>query len=254
MTLTANRDVDHYIDQELRSFQVAAGVHVRKGGFLGLTPGGYAHPLAAGDPFVGLAFEEMDNSDGADGAVSVRAYTLGDFGHALTGATAADIGRPVFASTDDTLTFSGAGNSYVGLAEDVPSADEIILRLDPGRGRIKTIVHAVEDLGAGADVAARAIHAFDADGRITAARVVNQASAAAGIDAGNTCVITLATSVGTVASGTFDATTPFPDANAAHDLGAIANAHAAAGEVLTVTVTNGATANPGSFLVAVDYV
>ncbi len=40
MALTANRDVDHYIDQELRSFQVAASAHLYKGGFVGLTSGG----------------------------------------------------------------------------------------------------------------------------------------------------------------------------------------------------------------------
>ena len=36
MALTANRQVDHYVDQELRSFQVAASAHVYKGAFVGL--------------------------------------------------------------------------------------------------------------------------------------------------------------------------------------------------------------------------
>ncbi len=133
MTLTANRDVDHYIDQELRSFQVAAGAHVYKGAFVGLTSGGYARPLNAADPFVGIAYEEMDNTGGADGDVSVRVYTLGDFGHPLSGATVADIGSAVYASADDTLTLTSAGNSYVGFAVDVPTTGEIILRFDPFR-------------------------------------------------------------------------------------------------------------------------
>ncbi len=84
MALTANREVDHYIDQELRSFQVAASAQLYKGGFVGLTSGGYARPLTAGDPIVGIAYEEMDNSSGADGDVAVRVYTLGDFGVTLT--------------------------------------------------------------------------------------------------------------------------------------------------------------------------
>ena len=254
MTLTDNREVDHYIDQELRSYPLGAGEHIYKGAFVGRPSAGYVRPLAAGDPFVGIAFEEMDNGDGADGGLSVRVYTLGDFGLPLAGAGPADVGRPVFASADDTLTISAAGNSMVGVVQDVPAAGEIILRIDPAAVRIKTVLHAVEDLAAGADVAARAMHAFDGDARIVGARIVNQATAAAGIDNGNTCVVTLATGAGTVASETFDSTTVFPAANTDHDLGVVSNAHVGAGEVLTVAVTNGATANPGPFLVAVDYV
>ena len=254
MALTANRDVDHYIDQELRSFQVAASAHLYKGGFVGLTSGGYARPLTAGDPIVGIAYEEMDNTSGADGDVSVRVYTLGDFGVTLTGAAVTDLGRPVFASADDTLTFTANNNSYVGIVQDFVAANEIILRIDPGRRQIKTVMHTVEDLAAGADIAARVIHAFETDGWIVSARVANQATAAAGIDNSNTCVITLATGAGTVVTETFDATTTFPAANTAQDLGSVSNAHVSSGGVLTLAVTNGATADPGPFLVEVDYV
>lgn len=130
MALTANRDVDHYIDQELRSLQLAAGAHVYKGAVVGLSTGGYAQPLTAGDPFVGVAYEEMDNTGGADGDKSVRVYTLGDFGHTLSGAAVTNIGDAVYASADDTLTFTSTSNSYVGYAIDVPTGGEIILRLE----------------------------------------------------------------------------------------------------------------------------
>jgi len=133
MALTANRDVDHYIDQELRSFKLAASAHVFKGGLVGITTGGYARPLVAGDAFVGIAYEEGDNSAGADGDLSVRVYTLGDFGHALAGAAMANVGDAVYASADDTLTFTSAGNSYVGVAVDAPSTGQILLRIDPFR-------------------------------------------------------------------------------------------------------------------------
>ena len=129
MALTANRDVDHYVDQELRSLQVAAGAHIYKGAFVGLSSG-YARPLVAGDRFVGIAYEEMDNTGGAAGAQSVRLYTLGDFGHALSGAAVTNIGSPVYASADNTLTFTSTSNSYVGYAVDVLATGEIILRLD----------------------------------------------------------------------------------------------------------------------------
>lgn len=254
MALTANRSVDHYIDQELRSLQVAAAAHVFKGALVGLSTAGFAKPLVAGDPFAGIAFEDIDNTAGADGDLAVRVYTLGDFGMSLTGADASGIGRPVFATADDALTFLGRGNTYVGMVQDIVTAGEIILRIDPAGRRIKTITHAVENLAAGADIPARAIHGFDKEGWITNARIVNQATAAAGIDNSNTCVITLATAAGTVADETFNATNPFPAANALTDLGTVTNAHVTAGSVLTLAVTNGPTADPGPFLVEVDFV
>ena len=129
MALTANRDVDHYVDQELRSFQVANAKHVYKGAFVGLATDGYAQPLAAGDPFVGIAYEEGDNTSGIDGDISVRVFTIGDFGLTLTGAAITDIGRAVFTSDDGTVTFDPAGNSFVGYVQDFITANEIVLRL-----------------------------------------------------------------------------------------------------------------------------
>ena len=129
MALTANREVDHYVDQELRSYPVAGSTHVYKGALVTLNVNGYAEPLAAGNSFVGLAYEELNNT-GSDGDVRVRVFTLGDFGHTLAGATAADVGRPVFAGADDTLTFTPGGNTFVGYVKDVVAANEIVLRVD----------------------------------------------------------------------------------------------------------------------------
>ncbi len=128
MALSTNREVDRYVDQELRSFKVAAGAHVYKGGIVGLS-GGYARALTAGDQCVGIAYEEADNSSGSNGDVSVRVFTLGDFLCDLTGAALTNIGDAVYASADDTLTFTSTDNSLVGVCVDVPEADKIILRL-----------------------------------------------------------------------------------------------------------------------------
>lgn len=254
MPLTANRDLDHYVDQELRTLSVAAAKHVYQGALVGVNANGYAQPLIAGDAFAGIAYEEADNSTGADGAKTLRVYTVGDFGHALAGATQSSIGRPVFAGADDTLTYSGTGNSYIGVTIDVPAAGQIIVRLDTSRGQIKTVMHQVEDLSAGADVALRAAHVFDSEGWLVAARVVNQAIAAAGIDNSNTCVVTVQNGAQTVVSSTFNLTNTFPAVNTSKDLGVLANVHVLAGGVLNVSVTNGTTANPGPFLIEVDYV
>ena len=131
MALSANREVDRYVDQELRSFPVKAQTHVYKGGFVGLDLNGYAQPLVAGNQAVGLAYEEIDNTSTTDGELSVRVFTEGDFAHALTGAALTNIGDAVYASADDTLTFTATANSLVGVCMDRPAVNEIILRLEP---------------------------------------------------------------------------------------------------------------------------
>lgn len=130
MALSANRQVDHYVDQELRSFQVAASAHVYKGAFVGLDSG-YARGLNAADQCVGVAYEESDNSSGSAGDVTVRVHTQGDFLHTLSGAALTNIGDAVYASADDTLTFTATSNSLVGFCMDVPETNKIILRLSP---------------------------------------------------------------------------------------------------------------------------
>src|SRR5438094_563847 len=124
MSLSANRDLPRFVDQELRSLKVKAAVHIYKGGFVGIDrASGYARPLSAGDSFAGVAYEEADNSSGSNGDVACRVYTQGDFQSVLTSAAITDIGKPMFASDDGTLTFAGGGAaSYVGRCVDVPSS------------------------------------------------------------------------------------------------------------------------------------
>lgn len=130
MALTANRELDRYVDQELRALPVKANAHIYKGALLGLSDG-YARGLVAGDAFAGIAYEEANNTGGADGAVSVRVYTGGDFEHTLASAARANNGAVVYASDDATLTLTASGNSPVGNQVDVPASNKIILRLRP---------------------------------------------------------------------------------------------------------------------------
>ncbi len=254
MALTASRNVENYVDQALRTLRVAASSKIFRGALIGLNSTGFARGLVAGDSFQGIAYEEKDNSAGAAGALTVRVLTIADIEHAVSGAAQADVGRPVFASADDTLTFVSAGNSYVGIAQDFVSSGLAIIRIDPNGALVKTITHAVENLGAGADIAARSIHSFNTDGWIVAARVVNQATASVGIDASNTAVVALANAAGAVASRTYNNTTVFPSPNIADSLGTLTNPHCPKGDVLTLAVTQGTTADAGPFLVEVDYV
>lgn len=132
MALTANSDVDHYVDQELRAFPVKGGVHIYKGALVGHC-GGFARPLLARDQFLGIAYEEMDNTEdsttGSDGDVLVRVYTQGDFGFPRPGVLAGDLGRQVYGSADDQVTFTPVGNSLLGRCMNVCEQEQIILRL-----------------------------------------------------------------------------------------------------------------------------
>ncbi len=128
MALTTNREVDRYVDQELRSLPVRGGARVYKGAFVGLS-GGYARPLVAGDPFAGIAYEEADNGTGSDGAVLVRVFTLGDFELPLVGAARANNRAALFASDDQALTGTASGNSFVGHQIDVPATNRVLLRI-----------------------------------------------------------------------------------------------------------------------------
>jgi hypothetical protein len=49
MALTANREINRYVDQELRSYRVAGGAHVFKGALVGVNrTTGFARPTPPG--------------------------------------------------------------------------------------------------------------------------------------------------------------------------------------------------------------
>ena len=138
MALTANRDVDHYVDQELRSLLVKGAVKIHKGAFVVIEESsGYAKPFVAGSGagtanlFIGIAYEEADNSGGSNGDVSVRVYTQGDFGLPISGGAITDIGKKAYASADDAISLSAAAgnNVFVGRVQDWISGTEFVIRL-----------------------------------------------------------------------------------------------------------------------------
>lgn len=130
MALTANRELDRYVDQELRALPVKAAAHIYKGALVGIDSAtGCVRGLVAGDAFAGVAYEEADNSGGADAAIAVRVYTQGDFEHALASAARTNNGAIVYASADDTLTLTASGNSAVGRQIEAPTSAKIVLRI-----------------------------------------------------------------------------------------------------------------------------
>jgi len=140
MTLGADVNVNRYVDQQLRTLAVKASTTIYRGSLVGIDrAGGYARPLNAADQFQGIAYEQCDNSSGSNGDREVTIFTQGDFEFSLSGAAKTDIGKPIFASDENTLTFSGASGSYIGVIVDVPSSGTVIVRIDPQRRLTHTV-------------------------------------------------------------------------------------------------------------------
>ncbi len=134
MALLTDRDVNFYVSQELVDFPVDANMLIYKGALVGRSRStGYARPLIAGDDFLGLAFQKADNTfpGNAGGSTLVRLHRRIDIVHAISGATQADVGKEVYASTDETLVLSPAGNSRVGRIVAIETTGVARVNLQP---------------------------------------------------------------------------------------------------------------------------
>lgn len=125
----------------------------------------------------------------------------------------------------------------------------------PDTGKRVTVI-SVEDLAADADIAARPIFAASADGNtLTKIGIVPQ-GASAGIDNDNTSVIAIKDGAGnTIVSKTYNTGTQPPASGAYASLGTLDVTHKVltANEVVTLTVTNGTTADLPAFLVILEW-
>jgi len=113
MALSTNTPVQEFIGRTEGS-PVYIAIHPYEGSMLG-NIAGYVRPLVAGDLFRGHALEERDNTSGASGDYNIEHLT-GQYRLqvTLTGVSILDVGKDVYASDDTTLTFTPAGNSWVG--------------------------------------------------------------------------------------------------------------------------------------------
>lgn len=134
MALSENRELVFYTSQELIDLPVDDNVKIYKGAVVGRNRStGYARGLVAGDEFLGVAYQEADNTGAGHtaGGVNVRLHQNVDVVHAVTGVVTGDIGRDVYASDDGTLTLAPAGNSRVGRVVAVEAANLARVRCRP---------------------------------------------------------------------------------------------------------------------------
>jgi hypothetical protein len=123
----------------LGSIPIVANDIVYEGAMVGENGAGYGRPLTAGDKFVGHCITKVDNTlsgplakAGAAGDLNIR-LMVGRYRLivALVGVIT-DVGRPVYASDDATLTFVAPANSFVGVVTRYVSATQMEVEFRPG--------------------------------------------------------------------------------------------------------------------------
>lgn len=125
---TASVPIDHFPDTQLREFQVGASQTIYKGSYVGVDPAGYLTTFVPGDVYVGIAYEEADNSSGSAGDEQCRVYTTGDFRLALSGVAQADHGKAVYATDDATLSLTGHPDAFAGRIVHYDSSGKAVVR------------------------------------------------------------------------------------------------------------------------------
>lgn len=135
-TLSANSPRKFLQGLENLEYPVIASDIIYEGAAVGLNGSGYARPLVAGDTFIGIAIDKVDNSSGAAGDKQVLVKHFGIVELTLASAAADDEGKTVYASDDDTFTLTSSTNSRIGVVHKVTDAanNKALVKLDGGKG------------------------------------------------------------------------------------------------------------------------
>lgn len=144
MALSANTTI-RFLEPEAyrpkKSYAVAGSKHLYHGALGGLLPSGYAKPFEPGDVFCGIADEEFNNTSTTDGAVSAlgddgernkpecRFINGGSFVFTLSGVAITDIGKAVYATSDNAIALTGHPDSFVGYITDKYGTDLAEIRM-----------------------------------------------------------------------------------------------------------------------------
>lgn len=120
---------------DLNSLPMVATDIIYEGAAVGIeAASGNARPLNAGDAFAGFCIQNADNATGSAGDVRVQVKTHGEVQLPVTNVAAADIGKPVYASDDDTFVLTATSNSYIGKVKRFVSTGVAVVAFDVRRG------------------------------------------------------------------------------------------------------------------------
>jgi len=169
--LTANRSVTFFtdVDQSTRNYPVVAADHIYLGGYIGKDPAGNVKPFEPGDLFLGVAYEEKDNSSGAAAALNCRVIVSGDFLGTITSVTKANVGQAVYATTDGDLALTGHPDAFVGRVISYETTNTAVIRMRefgqrPGanEGSVELVITGHENFAAtGATAGTTSVGGFD---------------------------------------------------------------------------------------------
>ena len=112
-------------DAEIANYPVAASATIYAGSMVCVKDDGYVTPAAntAGYIFVGIAEEQVDNSSGSDGDLTVNVRRVGAYNLVSSGLAITDEGSAVYVTDDQTVSTTPA-NVYCGHILDYVSATE----------------------------------------------------------------------------------------------------------------------------------
>lgn len=129
-TLAANKPRT-YEQGDRGMYPVIAADIIYEGAAVGIVAGtGHARPLVAGDAFAGFAVYRADNSAGSAADIYVETQLRGQIELAVSGAVITDVRQPVYASDDDTFSFSPVGGTFVGFVKRFVSAGVAVVEFD----------------------------------------------------------------------------------------------------------------------------
>lgn len=117
------------------SAPVEEATRIFGGSLVNYNSAGYAVPGADtdGHVFAGVAYEQVDNRDGADGDLDVELITEGVVHFVATGLSADDVGKPLYVKDDQTVVLGGGTLTegvYCGTLAYYKSATVAPVRLD----------------------------------------------------------------------------------------------------------------------------
>ena len=229
-------------------FSLPAGADVKRRRFVNVNSSSAGVHATAAGAAIGVSMNEAANGEVleiADGIVMVEAggvitagadIEVGADGKAVAKTTGIGVGVAITGA-------SAAGHFIACKLVSVSNAD------GADGAMTQTIVYTATDLAAGADLSDTVLGSVIAAGSIVDARVISL-GAAAGVDDTNTSAFVLKVGTANKATKTFSTTTAFPASGAATAL-TVSDADVAAGAVLLLDVTNGATADLPAFMVQV---
>jgi hypothetical protein len=241
----------HAFEIPNQRFSLPSGEAVARRRFVSVNSDSEGVLATAAGSAIGVSMNQAAEGEAleiADGIVIVESgeaitagadVQVGTSGKAITKTSGVGVGVALTSTT-------GTGQLVAVKLVSVSAADGA----DGANGQAtQTIIYTSSNLAAGAELADQPIGVVVGDGDILAATVISTGSAA-GVDDDNASEFVLEVGSTSKASKTFNTTTAFPAAGAAVDM-TVASAAVTKGDVLLLSVTNGATADLPVFMVQV---